>query len=246
MRKSVIAAVVVVIVIAAAAVFIVTRLDYIVAGLIESEGSKATQTAVRVDGVSIDLGDASASLSGLSVANPAGFDGAAIDLGGFQVRIDPRSLTSDTIVLEEVVVSDARLDILQQGARNNLRELLANLSAGQSGDAPDSAGGKKLIIDRFVLENASASVTAPDIDEQREVSLPTIELGGIGRESGGATGAEVARQILEPVIERALRSAAVESLKQKAKDKVDEVTDRVFDGLRDKLGGDDEKETPEQ
>lgn len=244
MKKSLIAAVVIVIIIATAGVWFFTRLDQIVAGVIESEGSAATQTAVRVGDVSIDLRGALASLADLTIANPEGFGGTAFDLGNFSVQIDPASVTTDTIVLEEVIVSGARLDIIQRGARNNMRELLANLQAGGDEPAADSGQGKKLIIDRFVLAGASASVSAPDIDEAREIDLPTIQLDGIGRESGGVTGAQAARQVLEPVIERALRSTAVESFRQEAQDKVDEVKDRLLDSLGDALG-DAEEPTPE-
>lgn len=243
MKKAVIAAVAIVIIIAVAGVWFVTRLDHIVAGIIESEGSAATQTAVRVGGVSIDLRGASASLADLTIANPEGFGGTAFDLGSFSVEMDPSTLTSDTIVLEEVIVSGARLDIIQKGGRNNMRELLANLETGSGEPAADGEQGKKLIIDRFVLAGASASVSAPDLDEAREIDLPTIELDDIGRATGGATAQQVAQQVLEPVIERALRSATVQTFRQEAQEKVDEVTNRLLDGLRDALD-DDEEDAP--
>lgn len=246
MKKALIAAVVVVIIIAVAGVWFVSRLDQIVAGIIEREGSAATQTAVRVGDVSIDLRGARASLADLTIANPEGFGGNAFDLGNFSIEIDASSLTSDTVVLEEVIVSGARLDIIQRGGRNNMREILANLESGDGEPAADSGQEKKLIIERFVLAGASASVSAPDLDEARKVDIPTIELEDIGRATGGATGVQVAQQVLEPVIERALRSAAVESFKQEAQEKVDEVKDRLLDSLGDALGDDDEEPPPEQ
>lgn len=229
--------------IAAGGTWLYLNLDRVVARIIEDQGSAATQTAVRVGGVAIALPDASARISNLNIANPEGFDGNAIELGDFAIRIVPASLTSDTIVLEEVLVSGARINLVQQGATSNLRTLLAKLSSGAGNQAEaDTGGGRKLIIDRFVLEGASASVSVPELDEFREVSIPTIELSGIGRASNGATGAQVARQLLEPVIERTLRSAATQSVKDRAKEKVDEVKDSLLEGLRDRIGGEDDKE----
>jgi hypothetical protein len=95
------------------------------------------------------------------------------------------------------------------------------------------------IIDRFTLEGAGASLTAPDFDDVREVTLPTITLRNIGRSENGATGREVARQLLQPVLEEALESAAVQALKDKASDKLDEVTDAVLEGI---FGGEEKKE----
>lgn len=222
-----------------------TNLNGIVAGLIESEGSAATQTAVRVNGVDIRLTEASASMSGLTVGNPEGFGGNALELGRLSLRIDAGTLTSDTVVVNDVTVAGARVNVLQQGASNNLRQLLANLKELQSADsASDQDGGRKIIIDRFTLEGAAASVSIPELDELREIELPTIVIRDIGRASNGATGAQVAQQVLRPVVEKALSSAAAQSLKDRAREKLDEATGGLLEGLGNMLGGGDEKEEP--
>lgn len=241
-KRAVVALAILLALAAAGATWLYLNLDRVVAGIIEDQGSAATETAVRVGGVSIALPDASARISNLDIANPEGFEGNAIELGGFSIRIDPSTLAADTIVLEEVMVSGARINLVQQGASNNLRALLANLATGGDEAESDSGAGRKLIIERFVLEGASASVSVPELDELREVSIATIELAGIGRASNGETGAQVARQVLEPIIERTLRSAAAQSVRDRANEKVDEVRDSLLEGQRNRLGGDDEKE----
>ncbi|WP_405235019.1 DUF748 domain-containing protein [Lentisalinibacter orientalis] len=238
-RKTLIAVAAIVVVIAAGLVYVYTQLDTIVAGLIEEQGSAATGTPVRVSGVSIDLGEARAEIAGLTVGNPEGYGGDAMSLGRFVIRIDPATVTENTIVLKEVTVSGATVNLIQRATGSNLRELMKTLeSAGGGQHQADEAGpGRKLIIERFVLEDASASVSLPDLDEQRSVDIPRIQLTDIGRASGGATGTEVARQVLEPVIERVLQSAATESLKDRAKEKLDQFKE----GLMNRLGGDEEE-----
>lgn len=238
-RKTLIAVAAIVVVLAAGLVYVYTQLDTIVAGLIEEQGSAATGTPVRVSGVSIDLGEARAEIAGLTVGNPEGYGGDAMSLGRFVIRIDPATVTEDTIVLKEVTVSGATVNLIQRATGSNLRELMKTLeSAGGDQQQADEAGpGRKLIIERFVLEDASASVSLPDLDEQRSVDIPRIQLTDVGRASGGATGAEVARQVLEPVIERVLQSAATESLKDRAKEKLDQFKE----GLMNRLGGGDEE-----
>lgn len=245
MKKVLIALGVIVVIIAAGLVYVYTQLDTIVAGIIEQQGSAATGTPVAVSGVSIDLRDARGEISDLSVGNPEGYGGTAVDLGGFVIRIDPGSLAEDTIVLNEVTVSGARVNMVQRASGNNLRELLDNLraGAGATGDEPAAEGAaRRLIVERFVLEDASASVSLPELGEERSVDIPRIELTGIGRATGGATGAEVARQVLEPVVERALRSAAAESVKERAQEKVDEAKEGLLKGLREKIGGEEESQ----
>lgn len=242
MKKLIIAIGILVLIVIGGVIYVGTQLDGIIAGIIEDEGSAATQTPVRVAGVEIKIAEASAAISNLTVGNPEGFSGNAIEMDGFSMRLDPSSLTTDTIVIEDVTVSGARLNVLQQGVGNNLNQLLDNLRSLQQGAGASEGGGKKLIIERFTLEGASAFLSAPDLTEDREVSLPTIVVRDIGRASNGATGAEVAQQLLRPVIEKTLSSAATQSLKDKASEKLDEVKDSLLKGLTGVLGGDDEPE----
>ncbi len=219
--------------------YVGSQLNSIVAGLIEEHGSAATQTSVRVAGVVIELSEASGTISGLTIGNPDGFSGNAMEMGNFSLTLDPASLTEDVIVIEDILVSGARLNIVQQANGNNLQELLRNLG-DMGGDESNSDGnGKKLIINRFTLEGASASLTAPDLDEMREVTLPTVTVRNIGRSDNGATGAEVAEQVLRPVFKQALESGAVQAIKDKASEKLDEVKDAVLEGI---FGSDEEPE----
>lgn len=220
---------------AGALFYLASNLNGIVAGLIEDQGSIATQTEVRVSGVDIRLREASAAISGLNIENPEGFSGRAIELGHFEIQMDAASLTGDTIVVKNVVVDSARINVVQQGAAINLQKLLDNLpqSDEQAETASDAGSGKKVIIEKFTLSGASASVTADGLGEPREVTLPTIVVTDIGRASNGATGAQVAQQILRPVIEKALTSAATEEIKGRAKEKIDD----VLGGALKKLGG---------
>ena len=222
--KVFIAALILFVLVAGGLYYLASNLNGIVAGVIEKQGSTATQTAVAVDGVDIRIADAAASLSGLSVANPEGFAGNAVELGAFSVRLDPGSLATDTIVINAITVSGARINVLQQGTRNNLRELLGNLQQLRSGAAApaEDSGGKRIIIDRFTLEGASASVAVADLDEMREVELPPIVVRDIGRASNGATAAQVAQQLLQPVLEAAISSAATQVIKDRAKEKINE------------------------
>jgi len=223
--------------------YVLSNLNGIVASLIEEQGSIATQTPVRVSGVDIRLREATAGLSGLTVGNPDGFSGNAIELGEFSVKLDAGTLTDDTIIINDIRVAGARLNVIQQGRNNKLQALLDNLSSGEA-DEDDSGGegGKKLIIDRFTLEGASASVSLPDLDEMREVELPAIVVRDVGRKSAGATGAEVARQILEPVIARAMSAAATQSLKDRANEEIG----NAVDGLLRGLGRGSDEETDEE
>ena len=222
-----------------ALLYVGKNLDGIVAGLIEEHGTAATGTAVDVGGVSIQLSDARGEISGLTIDNPPGFDASrALEFGSLSLKLDPSTLTENPVVIEEIVADRLRINVEQSGSSNNLRELLAALTAGSEDEQP-SAEARKIVINRLVLSGASAEVFVPDIDERRSVQVPDIVLRDIGRQSGGATASQAARQILEPVLKRVLESAAVEGAKQRLLDRIGEEGGDIARGLLDKLSGDD-------
>jgi len=229
---------------AAGAWYLLSNLNGIVAGVIEEQGSAATQTTVRVDGVDIRLAEAAASIGGLSVANPEGFTGNAVEVGAFAIALDAGSLTSDTVVVENVTVNGARVNLIQAGTRNNLQQLLANLP-GSDAEPPPETGepGKRVIINRVTLEDVSASVTLPGVEGTREVALPPLEVTDIGRDSGGATAGQVAQQLLRPLLEAALASAAGQAIKERAAEKIEGALGGMLRRLTDK--NEDPQEPPQ-
>lgn len=230
-------AIVLLLVVVGGILFLYTNLDRLVAGVIESEGSGATQTDVSVGDVSIDLRAGSAGISSLAVANPEGFsDQPAISLQDFAIDLDPMQVTADPLVIESVTVDGARLLIEQDGDRNNLKTILASIQETAPEQAEQKeAPGKKLIINRFELSGASAKLLIPALDQEREVTVPDVVLTDIGRSTNGATAAAVAKQVLEPVIRNALEAAAEGGVRDALEEKLDESKSDIAEGLRDRL-----------
>lgn len=213
--------------------YLASNLNGIVAGIIETQGSRAIGTSVSVSGVDIRLTEAAAGISGLRLANPSGFDGNAIELGSFSVKLDASSLSSDTIVINNVTVDGARVNVIQTASGNNLQKLMAGMPTGASESASsEEASSKTVIIDQFTLNGVSASVSIPQLNETREVALPPIVVRDIGRATNGATAAQVAQQILKPIIEKAIASATTDSIKERAGEKINEAVGGFLKGLK--------------
>jgi hypothetical protein len=232
---------VVVLVVAGGLWYVSANLDRIVAHLIEEKGSEATQTAVRVGTVDLDIGKGSGRIASMSVANPEGFSKeAAISFGELQIHMDPMAVTSDPIVIGEVAVSGAQILLEQTTDGNNLRTLQTALAQQPADDI--AAEGPEIIIERFALAESRVHVRVPQLNESRELALPEIIVSDIGRASNGATASEIAKQILEPIIRRALESSAAAGMEEALRDRINPTRDRVTQGLRDRLGntGDDD------
>lgn len=238
--------VVLVLLVAGGAWFLYRNLDGLVAGIIEREGSEATQTDVEVGAVSIDLQSGSAGITRLAVANPDGFsDQPAIALQDFAIELDPLAVTSDPLVIERVRVDGAELLVEQDGTRNNLQTILASVQRLASGD--DTQGEeRKLIIERFELTDAHARLIVPQLDEEREVRMPEVVLTDIGRATNGATAAAVAKQLLTPIIGMALESAAEAGVGDALKDRLGEAERDIAEGLLERLQEDEPEPDPDQ
>ncbi len=195
-------------IIVAAVIFLLSSLDSIVAGAIEKYGSQVTQTPVRVSSVSIDLKAGSAAINELRVGNPDGFKAADIfTLGGISIRIDTATITQDPIIIDEINISAPRVvyEINKAGA-SNIKVLEQNIAASSGGGASgsESSGsseGPRLIIRKLVIDGGEIDARVAALgDQQMSAKLPRIQLTDIGKKSGGATGAEVAKQVTQAIV----------------------------------------------
>ncbi|MFH1626093.1 MAG: hypothetical protein ABID54_13200, partial [Pseudomonadota bacterium] len=110
--------------------FFFTSLDSIVKAAIERIGSSATQAQVRVKAVNIELTSGRVTLRGLTVGNPSGFKTQrALSLGEISLQVDVGSVTKNTIVIKEIVVTapEVTYEIGSQGS--NIEALRRNVDA---------------------------------------------------------------------------------------------------------------------
>ena len=224
---------------------LVSNLDRLVERVVEDVGSETLGTAVALDGATVSLGEASAGLRGLTIANPAGFDSPyAFELGAIDASLDPGSVTTPEIVLPAIVVDRALITFEQKGVQNNLQALLEGLdSGGESSDAgsTESSSDVRLVIQEFRLSGAGVTVIQEQLGEPLTLTLPDLVLRDIGRVGAGVTAEQAARQIAEPILDRARRAASDrlrQELEGRARDELDRQKDKALDRLGDKLLGD--------
>lgn len=234
-RKIVVGLAAVLLIAAGGAWLLYFNLATVVARFIVEAGSEATQTKVSVGGLFIDVKDGVASMERLTVANPDGFsDQPALTLENLGIELNPLAVTSDPLVIDSVAVDGVRVLIEQEGSQNNLRTILSAIER-QSGQ-PEDADGRKLIIDRFEVRTANATLFIPRLNEEHQLEMPDIVLTGIGRATDGAAAAAVAEQLLRPLIRSALESAAAGGIGDALREKLDEAEPAMLEGLLERLG----------
>jgi hypothetical protein len=201
-----------------------SSLDSIVKAAIEKYGSEATGTSVEVAGVDIGVREGRATVTGLVVGNPDGFDGDAFTLGEITVDIDSGNFTKEPVVVDRITIGAPAVSVIvHQDGTSNLDVIRRNLDAasgGGGGGEGDGAGsaGKRIRIQRFVFAEGRimADATAVGAEKPIEVHLPTMEITNVGGNEG-APPDEIARSIAKAYSKRVAEVAAKEGLEAAAK-----------------------------
>jgi uncharacterized protein involved in outer membrane biogenesis len=241
-RRNLALAALAILVIALGVVFMVlSRADELVKRAIEEHGSAATQVAVRVEEVDIRLVATSASLRGLTVANPPGFSAEpAMRLDEVQVALDAASLGTDVLVLNAVTIVAPRVRFeVDANRRANINVLAQNVGRYGKHDAGVDAVGptatpiispvpvsrraddQRILIKRLSITGGEVEIDATALGgKRRVVELPDTEVTGIGEDSGGATGEEVAEAVMIALISDVGTTVAATQVQSKIEEAV--------------------------
>jgi len=225
------------------------QLDRIVKEAVETVAPQFTQSDVTLGGVDISLTDGKGTLSDLAVSNPAGFNTPmAFELSNISVQLNVDSLTTNTIIVESVVIDAPRVTYESGKQGSNLDVLQRNIAKSTDGDSAPSQESSdsqatesqaKIIIRDLVVSNGAISYNNALLgDSTIYVPLPKIHLTGIGEKSNGATVGEVIKLILTEInsssIKAVTNSNVINDMGNKAKEAISEQTD-TLKGLFDKL-----------
>lgn len=200
-----------------------SNLNLLVERGIESFGSKAAGTAVRVARVEIDLRQGRGSIYGLTVANPADFSREAIfALGEITLALNVASLTSPVPVVEELRIGAPTFlyEVNNRGG-SNLAVLKKNLQQTAGKDRPQKAAAdeapRRLRIKALSVAKGKGSVDLRAVGGKRyEAGLERITLKNLGGRQG-LTADELANVLLAALVKEleqvALRQGTKELLR---------------------------------
>ena len=230
----------------ASVVFVLTNLNMIVKKAIEKYGSEAAQTPVRVRQVKISLKEGSGGIYGLSVANPNGFEmKQAFYLGEAKVDIDPKSLTQEVKVIDDVIVDKPEIFVeINAENKNNLTEIQNNLpkppksALKQENKSSEKKEEPKLRIRHIRFSDGLITAKVVKLNKEYEIKMPSFEMNNLGGQSGG-TPTEITKQILGEITKRAVAEVrrkgvdqGVDELKKKASSQLDKEKDKAANKLK--------------
>jgi hypothetical protein len=229
LKKIAIGVVVLLLLIAGGVYYLFSNLDSYIKAAIEKYGTAATQAEVKLDSVKISITSGEGALNGLTVGNPKGFaTPQALYLGTISVKLDTSSVTgTGPIIIHEIVIDKPQVtyEVTNTGD-SNLQTIQKNAMtyAGVSGGSTSGSGGgsassggqerKVIITDLYVRDGQIGISQALLKGKTLSTPLPTIHLSNIGKDSGGASPAQVAQQVISSITASASKAANIDLSKE--------------------------------
>ena len=199
-----------------------SHLDSLVKDAIERYGSEMTGTQVSVSSVELFLKEGRGTLRGLAIANPEGFSGGdAVRFGEITLAFDLNSLSGgNPIVIDQAIIRDPYVAYERnQAGQGNLETLQANIDrfrgTGSGGSTAESgtSEAKRFRIKQFVFEDGKIHISAPELQQPVDATLPSIHLNDVGG-AQGATPEQIGKIVLSDFANSAGKTVAQQGLER--------------------------------
>jgi uncharacterized protein YhdP len=153
--------------------------DKAVKTAVETTGTKTLNVGVKVGQAKTSILAGSVGLQDITVANPAGYQGAALlKLQQVAIKADTKSLLSKEVLIKDMKLDNMEVFVEQKGLGNNLYQVIKPLRE------PHQPTGKGLVIDNLEIANVTVHVSMPAIPGQAQsvnLKLASIKMGDLGR-----------------------------------------------------------------
>lgn len=175
-------------------------------------GQKTLKVPVTLGNIDFSLFRGAIRLDDLVVGNPSGFNtDHAFKVKTILVEWEPRSVLTKRIVIKNITVDSPDI-IFEQGlSGNNFGKIMDNLKKPDetkkepAAEAPAESGKDektKVVIDLFLIKNGTIKLSLPGMGSAATpVPLPEVRLTDIGKESGGASPADIMTKIFSALFE---------------------------------------------
>lgn len=239
----------VLVVIIAGVYFFAPSLESIVQKIVHKYGSEITGTDVNLKGFKLGLANGEGNISEITVGNPKDYSAKNIfELGNIYVKVDIKSLTSDTIIIEDIEVSKPIINYeMLSLTRNNISDIQENIQKNtaksssskaeektEEAKSEDAAASKKVVIKKLNIKDGEINAIVGK-EEAVSVKLPTITMTNIGADKKGESITTTISKVLGKILSTA-SSAVVNSkisdLKGVAEKNLEEITGGVKDRIQ--------------
>lgn len=193
-------------------VLVILNLGGIIKTAVETYGPPITKTEVQLGSADISVLSGSGSLDDFLLGNPKGFSmPSAVECDTIRVSVNTDSLTTDTIVINEIYVDGPIISYEKKGGTDNFQTIVNNIKKtvasekkqtqkpAEEKQATETGSEKKIVINNFIVKNGKINVGGSLLkvfgDKGVGIDMPDIHLKDIGKDKETSP-AEAFSQIL--------------------------------------------------
>lgn len=190
---------------------------------VEKAGPLVAQVETKLESANVSLFSGNGTLKGLHIGNPPGYKSAsAVRAGEISIGVKPSSLLADKVVVTHIRLIDPEITFEGGPKENNFSKILANLksftggsSSGTNQAAPAGGPAKKLQVDKVVISGAKVNALTPFAGGQPlTLTLPDIEINGLGQGPEGITTADLTAAIIKEISGKTMNAVMLEATKR--------------------------------
>ncbi|MGB0719161.1 MAG: hypothetical protein ACPGRX_01725 [Bdellovibrionales bacterium] len=187
-------------------VYILSHLNTLAKPIAERIASDALGVAVSIGSMDISLQNKTVIVRDVHVANPPGYTKPdAMSVGAIDIALT--NAGKDLIEFKDISVKDthAYLEVTPDGI--NLQDLQSRIATAKRD--PDTPESIKVIIEKIVTTEAvlHPSVTLIAQQDLEPITIPSLQLTGLGRKENGVLAQDAVAQIVGSLVQSFVESA---------------------------------------
>lgn len=208
---------------------------------VEKIGPQVTQTSVELNNVDLSILSGNVSLQGLYIGNPDGFKSEHVfALGQIDIDMAPRSIFSDTIVINKIYIRQPEMSYEKTLTSSNIKKLQKNIEAftkqeekaeeeqTEAAATEKEGASKQVVISELIIEDCKVFVGL--MGAGTEIVIPEIVVNNIGGEGGEQSLAEALNVVLTEVLTQVGAAVA------QSGDSIEESGKGVIEGVKGLFG----------
>ena len=188
-------------------VLLVYNAEKIIKYTINKHGPSITNTGLSIEEVKFTI-DGSGELNFFKMSNPKGFSKKnVLEIDSVDFNINYKSFFKNNISIESIKIKKPfiRLEINDSGI-NNIETIIESIKSPTHNARNNNSGTKKninldrkIIIRKFVLQDADININIPKINKSITLGLASITLRDIGTANGGISPEKLTKIILQSI-----------------------------------------------
>jgi uncharacterized protein involved in outer membrane biogenesis len=175
---------------------------------IQQQGQAMTGAEVTVKGITWTREAGLFLVTGLEVANPAGFGkGVAVTVPVIEIEVDPASLDREVIEIRRLVVSGPRIHHAAGQGGSNFEAIEKAVR-----EAVPQAGARRFVVRQLSVRDMRI-VVAPAGGTPSETDLLSYYRDDLGKDKSGVTALEIVQVIAAQMRQRVAIAVGIESIR---------------------------------